>query len=120
MAAPYYPGLYAFLNTRAPFWETYYLWRRSDQVQQAHIDALQQNQTALILLNPEFAMNGRENLEFARTYPRLVEYITAHYQRAAAKLPKGFELFYSPQECRTRPLGNPALTNPEQPSPSPN
>ena len=107
MAAPYYPGLYAFLNTRAPFWDTYYLWLRSDQVQQAHIDALQQNRTALILLNPESAMNGRENLELVRTYPKLVAYITAHYQRADTKLQDGFELFYSPQECRIRPVPNP-------------
>ena len=113
MAAPYYPGLYAFLDTRAPFWDTYYLWPRSDQVQQAHIDALQQNRTALILLNPESAMNGRVNLELVRTYPRLVEYITAHYQRSNAKLPDGFGLFYSPQECRTPPV-----PNPEQPAPS--
>jgi hypothetical protein len=107
MVAPYYPGLYAFLNTRAPFWDTYYLWPRSDQVQQAHINALQQNRTALILLNPEAAMNGRETLEFVRTYPRLVEYIASQYQRADTKLPDGFELFYSPQECRTRPVPNP-------------
>ncbi|MCU1272017.1 MAG: hypothetical protein JWN74_3311 [Acidobacteriaceae bacterium] len=107
MEAPYYPGLYAFLNTRAPFWDTYYLWPRSDQVQQAHIDALQQSRTALILLNPESAMNGRESLELVRTNPRLVEYIAAHYQRADAKLPERFELLYSPQECRTAALTNP-------------
>jgi hypothetical protein len=107
MAAPYYPGLYAFLNTRAPFWDTYYLWPRSDQAQQAHIDALRQNRTALILLNPKSAMNGRENLELVRTYPRLVEYIAGHYQRSDAKLLGGFELFYSPQECLTRPVPNP-------------
>ena len=107
MTAPYYPGLYSFLNTRAPFWDTYYLWPRSDQVQQAHIDALQQNRTALILLNPESAMNGRESLELVRTNPTLVKYITGHYPRADAKLPDGFELFYSPQECRTRPVPNP-------------
>lgn len=112
MVAPYYPGLYAFLNTRAPFWDTYYLWPRSDQVQQAHINALQQNRTALILLNPEAAMNGRETLEFVRTYPRLVEYIASQYQRADTKLPDGFELFYSPQECRRHPLRNPAPMNP--------
>ena len=113
IAAPYYPGLYAFLNTRAPFWDTYYLWPRSEQVQQAHIDALQQSRTALILLNPGSAMNGRENLELVRTNPTLVKYITAHYQRADTKLPDGFELLYSPQECRNSPL-----TNPEQPSSS--
>jgi hypothetical protein len=107
MAAPYYPGLYAFLNTRAPSWDTYYLWSRSDLVQQEDIDALQQNRTALILLNPENALNARESLELVRTTPKLVEYIKSHYQRAAVQLPDGFELYYSPQECRTRPVPNP-------------
>jgi hypothetical protein len=103
MAAPYYPGLYAFLNTRAPFWDTYFLWPRSDQVQQAYIEALQRDRTELILLNPESAMNGRESLELVRTNPKLVAYITTHYERSDTKLPDGFELYYSSQECRNPP-----------------
>ena len=102
-AAPYYPGLYAFLNTRAPSWDTYYLWPRSDQIQQAEIDDLQRNHTSLFLLNPTFAINGRESLEFARTNPKLLGYIKSHYQRAQVELPDGFEFHYSPQECRQAP-----------------
>ena len=102
-AAPYYPGLYAFLNTRAPIWDTYFLWPRSDQVQQSYIDALQRERTRLILLNPEFAINSRENLELVHTNPKLVAYITAQYQRSDIKLPGGFELYYSRSECRNPP-----------------
>ena len=103
LAAPYYPGLYAFLNTRAPSWDTYYLWPRSDQIQQQEIDDLQRDRTSLLLLNPTFAINGRESLGFARTNPRLLGYIESHYQRAEVKLPDGFKLYYSPQECRQPP-----------------
>jgi hypothetical protein len=106
LAAPYYPGLYAFLGTRAPSWDTYYLWPRSDQIQQEDIEALGRSRTGLILLNAEFAMNGRESLELIRTNPKLVEYIETHYQRSDVKLPGGFELYYSPQECPSPPTGN--------------
>ena len=99
LAAPYYPGLYPFLNTRAPLWDTYFLWPRSDQIQQTEIEALQRSHTSLILLNPEFALNGRESLELARTNPKLVTYIRANYRRSATQLPDGFELYYSPQYC---------------------
>ncbi|HEV2696812.1 MAG TPA: hypothetical protein VGU90_02395, partial [Terriglobales bacterium] len=103
LAAPYYPGLYAFLNTRAPLWDTYFLWPRSQQAQQEDIDALQRNRTALILLNPQFALNGRESLELIQTNPKLVEYIETHYQRGDIKLPDGFGLYFSPQQCQYPP-----------------
>lgn len=99
LEAPYYPGLYAFLNTRAPSWDTYYLWPRSDQIQQEEIDGLERNRTALILLNSESPMNGRETLELIRTNPKLVEYIEAHYPRSHEKLPGGFKFYYSPLRC---------------------
>jgi hypothetical protein len=112
LAAPYYPGLYAFLHTRAPTWDTYYLWPRSDQLQQAEIEALQRNRTALILLNPRFALNGRESLELVRTNPKLVEYIQSAYQRSAAQLREGFELYYSPQYCADMTLGKSGPSSP--------
>jgi hypothetical protein len=106
LAAPYYPGLYAFLNTRAPLWDTYFLWPRNQQAQQEDIDALQRNRTAVILLNSQFALNGRESLELTQTNPILVAYIETHYQRSAIKLPDGFELYFSPQQCQYPPLIN--------------
>jgi hypothetical protein len=99
LAAPYYPGLYAFLHTRAPTWDTYFLWPRSDQLQQEETEALQKNRTSLILLNPQFALNGRESLELVKTNPKLMEYIKSAYQPSAVRLPDGFELYYSPQYC---------------------
>jgi hypothetical protein len=103
LAAPYYPGLYAFLNTRAPLWDTYFLWPRSDQTQQEDIDALQRSRTALILVNPQFALNGRESLELVHTNPKLVGYIETYYQRSDIKLPDGFELYFSPEQCQYPP-----------------
>jgi hypothetical protein len=103
LAAPYYPGLYPFLNTRSPLWDTYFLWPRSQQAQQEDIDALQRNRTALILLNPEMALNARESLELIHTNPILVAYVEAHYQQSELKLPHGFQLYFLPEQCQYPP-----------------
>jgi hypothetical protein len=99
-AAPYYPGLYAFLNTRSPLWDTYFLWPRSESTQQNEIQSLQQNRTALFLINYAFAMNGREGLKLDATNSALLAYITAYYQRSTINLPVGFDLFYDSTQCK--------------------
>jgi len=99
LEAPFYPGLYAFLNTRAPFWDTYYLWPRSSDLQQRHVDALVAHSTSLVLLNPEATFDGQDWLRIERTYPKLVDYIHSNYRRSDEVLPAGFELYYSPQMC---------------------
>jgi hypothetical protein len=99
MEAPFYPGLYPFLNTRAPFWDTYYLWPRSDELQEKHIQALVDNHTSLLLINPDATFDKQEWLRIGRTYPKLMAYILEHYQRSERKFPDGFEMYYSPQAC---------------------
>lgn len=103
LEAPYYPGLYAYLNTRAPFRELYYLYPRDEAFQQKHIEAVQQNRVSLVLLNREAAVDGLEKLKIGNTYPKLVDYVLSHYQRSNTKLPDGFELYYSAQECKVAP-----------------
>ena len=101
LEAPFYPGLYAFLNTRAPFWETYYFWPQNEEFQERHIQALIQNRTAVILLNPDASFDKQYWLQIGRTYPKLVDYIVTHYERVLVPLPDGFELYLMPRECRT-------------------
>jgi len=97
LASPDYPSLYAFLKTRSPFWEIYFiLFRlpRSDESQTRHIDTLIQNRTALILLTPADEKGMRV------VYPRLLDYILTHYQpmnTAAAN--SDFHFYYMPQWC---------------------
>jgi hypothetical protein len=99
LQAPYYPGLYPFLKTRAPFWELYYLYPRDDAFQERHIEALREHNVSLVLLNREAAVDGIDGLRIDHTYPKLVDYINTHYQRSATRLPDGFEIYYSPQAC---------------------
>src|SRR5438270_6296465 len=80
LAAPYYPGLYAFLNTRAPNWDTFFLWPRTRQLQQLEIKDVEKHGLALVLLNTQAAMNGRESLKLAATNPELVEYVISNFQ----------------------------------------
>ena len=100
---PFYPGLYAFLRTRAPFWETYYFWPRDEALQDKHIQALIENRTSLILINPDASFDGQDWLRIGRTYPKLVSFIHTHYERVQAPLPQGFELYWLPQTCRVPP-----------------
>jgi hypothetical protein len=102
-AAPYYPGLYAFLHTRAPVWETYLIWPRSDELQQQEISSVQRNNTALFLLNRSVTIDGQPALRLPDTNPKLVSYILTHYQPSTVKLPGTFELYYSPQQCNRAP-----------------
>src|SRR5581483_7295596 len=106
-AAPYYPGFYAFLNTRAPTWDTYLLWPRNQRTQQNEIESLQRNRTAVFLINNTFAMNGRNTLQLSATNPQLLAYITTQYRASAAKLLAGFDLFYDPAQCKNLVRANP-------------
>ncbi|HUJ96352.1 MAG TPA: hypothetical protein VLW84_13860 [Terriglobales bacterium] len=100
LAMPHYPGLYAFLNTRAPFWEIYYLFARDSEFQARHIDALIKNGTSLVLLNPRASADGLDRLRIGHTYPLLLAYIQSHFQRMeTVTLPDDFELYYLPGKC---------------------
>jgi hypothetical protein len=99
LEAPYYPGLYAFLRTRAPSWDIYYLWPRSDAVQDREIEALIQNRTSLVLVNQEASFDGKDWLKIGRTNPRLMQYISTEYVRTGTSLQQGFELDALPRSC---------------------
>jgi hypothetical protein len=103
LEAPFYPGVYAFLGTRAPVWDTWYLWPRSDAVQIKHIQALVENRTSLVLINRYASFDQQDWLQMGRTYPKLVDYILTHYERAGSALPAGFEIYFLPQRCRVGP-----------------
>lgn len=97
LASPTYPSPYAFLRTRSPFWEVYFIFLRlprSEESQAKHIEALVQNQTSVILLNQA------DEQGMGVVYPRLLEYISTHYQPMKPAFPIGdFKLYYQPQSC---------------------
>ena len=107
LAAPYYPGLYAFLGTKSPLWDLYFLWPRNHALQQNEIEALKRNHVSLVLLNRAAAMDGIDALRIDRTYPELVAYITSNFDRSDKNLLEGFEIYDSPW-CKISPQQNQA------------
>jgi hypothetical protein len=103
LAAPYYPGVYAFIGTRAPFWELFYLYPRSVEFQQRHIEALEKNGTTVVLWNTKAMIDGSSSFEIGNTNPQLTEYLQSHYQPSDIPLPEGFEIRYLSQECLSAP-----------------
>jgi hypothetical protein len=97
--APYYPGMYAFLETPSPVWDTDFFWPRNDRIQQQEVDSLAQNRTSLLLINRDAMFDGHQWLKIAATNPRLAQYLFSTYHRASTKLPGGFELDVLPGSC---------------------
>ena len=102
-AAPYYLGLYAFLGTRSPSWDVYYLWPRSEQVQRREIESLEQNRTSLVLMNRVASFDRPIWLTIDATNPQLPKYIENHYQRVPLELPVNFEIDVLPGSCGVSP-----------------
>ena len=96
LASPNYPTLYAYLRTRSPFWEVYFILLRvprNEGSQTKHIEALIQNRTSLLLL-------GRDDEKAMEiVYPRLIDYIRTHYQKMNIASNLGYDMYYLPQSC---------------------
>lgn len=100
-AAPHFPGIYAYLNAKAPFWEMYYLYPRPEKFQEKHIEAI--GNTRLMLLAPEATVDGLERLKLTNTYPLLMEYINRHYEVLESDvLPSGARLYVPLGDCVAR------------------
>jgi len=80
LAAPVWPGAYALLGVKSPVWEIYPLFPRGDDFQYQEIARLQQVRPALVLID-DIGVDGREDLRYARTHPRIWEYVNANYRQ---------------------------------------
>lgn len=103
LAAPHYPGVYAVLGVRAPFWELYYLYPRTLEFQREHIAALRRQHTQLALLNFSASVDERADLRLPETYPELVAFVQKNYVLLDTRdsLPSDFRLYASPS-CAAR------------------
>ncbi len=80
LAAPVWPGAYALLGMKSPVWEIYPLFPRSDGFQNQEIARLQQVHPPLILIY-DIGVDGREDLRYAHTHPRIWEYVNRIYRQ---------------------------------------
>lgn len=83
LAAPVWPGVYALLGVRAPVWEIYPVTPHNDAFQQQEITRIQRATPSLVLIY-DVGVDGREDLRYEHTYPRVWRYINANYHRIPA------------------------------------
>lgn len=80
LAAPVWPGAYALLGIRSPVWEIYPILPHSNLFQDREIARLQHTKPELILIY-DIALDGRDQLRYAQSHPRIWEYISTHFHR---------------------------------------
>jgi hypothetical protein len=80
IAAPVWPGAYALLGIRAPVWEIYPLFPRSDSFQRQEISQLQRVRPSLALVY-DIGVDGREDLRYAHTHSLIWGYLQTNYRQ---------------------------------------
>ena len=100
LALPHFPGVYAYLGLKAPFWEMYYLYKRSADFQQRHIKAI--SRVKVILISPNATVDNIEKLKLKYTYGDLMDYIEKNYRKINSPiLPSGTFIYIAPEACGT-------------------
>lgn len=98
LALPHFPGIYAYLGIKAPFWEMYYLHPRSVDFQLRHIEAIAN--VKAILIAPDATVDGLERLKLKNTYGSLLDFIQNNYVKLnSSVLPKGIFIYVNPEVC---------------------
>ena len=95
LAAPVWPGVYALLEVRSPVWEIYPILPRNNVFQDQEITRLQKANPGLVLIY-DIALDGRDQLRYANTHPRIWQYVNTHYHRVAAPNQEPPLLIYLP------------------------
>jgi hypothetical protein len=83
LSVPVWPSAYALLGIRSPVYEIYPLFPRSVEFQDQEIDRLRQADPQMVLVD-DVAVDGREELRYAHTHPRIWNYISTHYHQIAS------------------------------------
>ena len=98
LAAPHFPGLYAFLHLDAPHWDSYYVYSRPPSLQQAHLAAMPNIKLAWIA--PEATIDGIERLKFGNIYGESLRYLESHLdKRAMDGFPSALNMYVKPGSC---------------------
>ena len=78
LAVPYWPGAYPLFLSRSPNWELCALWPRNPAFEKAELKRIKAAGPAFVLVN-EFATDGREDLLYSHTHPRITAYIHENF-----------------------------------------
>ena len=75
---PFWPGAYALLERRSPLWEIYALFPRSATFEDEEIARLRAAGPGFVMI-VDIALDGRDDLRYRNTHPRLHQYIVDHF-----------------------------------------
>lgn len=78
-AAPAYPALYASLSRDSPVYDTFCLYPADETTQQDMIDAIESAPVFAALVS-DAPVDGREELRFSRTHPRVWAHLCKKFQ----------------------------------------
>jgi len=75
---PLQPGAYAVLEAKAPTWEIYTAWPRTERFQSDEIARLSAAKPGFLLIS-DAALDGREELRYRVTHPLIDRYVRDNY-----------------------------------------
>jgi hypothetical protein len=80
IATPFWPGAYAVLDRKSPMWETYALFPRGPNFEQAEISRIEKSEPGFVVVLNR-ALDGRDDLRFPNTHPLTYQYIVERFER---------------------------------------
>lgn len=81
---PLWPGVYSAFDRKAPVWEIYALFPRSDAFQQAEIERLRRNNPGFAVII-RFELDGKTDTYFEYTNPLIYKYVRSHFRQIQYK-----------------------------------
>lgn len=95
LAVPFLPGAYPAFERKAPIWEIYGLFSRSNEFQEMEINRIKEAKPGFAIVW-DFPLDGREELRFKNTHPLIQKYIDQHFDAYLdPNVSKEFYLFKS-------------------------
>lgn len=80
IATPFWPGAYALLERKAPMWEIYALFPRSEPFERKEIERIEASKPGFVFVF-NIPLDGRDELRFRNTHPLIQKYIMNNFER---------------------------------------
>jgi hypothetical protein len=102
LAAPHFPGLYAFLGIQAPGWESYYLHNRPQSMQEQHLHAM--GEVRLAVVATESTIDQLDRLLFRNMHRTSQELLDSEFEKSSLQpFPYPLAIYTRPKSCPTTP-----------------